>query len=61
MPKMRFTKDAWGHRTGDVVEYTADFALCLTQEGVAIEVAGEPPVERAVAPSPEKETASIKR
>lgn len=61
MPKMRFTTDAWGHKAGDVVDYAADFALCLTQEGVAVEVDGEPTVERAVAPAPKKETANLKR
>jgi len=59
--KMRFTRDAWGHKAGDVVEYAPDFALCLTQEGVAVEVDAEPVVERAVAPEPAKETAHVKR
>jgi hypothetical protein len=58
---MRFIRDAWGHKAGDVVEYAPDFALCLTQEGVAVEVAAEPVVERAVAPEPAKETAHVKR
>jgi hypothetical protein len=58
---MRFTTDAWGHKAGDVVEYDPDFALCLTQEGVAVEVAAEPVVERAVAPEPAKQTAHVKR
>ena len=61
MAKMRFIRDAWGHKAGDVVEYAPDFALCLTQEGVAVEVAAEPVVERAVAPEPAKETAHVKR
>jgi hypothetical protein len=58
---MRFIRDAWGHKAGDVVEYAPDFALCLTQEGVAVEVDAEPVVERAVAPEPGKETAHVKR
>ena len=61
MAKMRFIRDAWGHKAGDVVEYAPDFALCLTQEGVAVEVDAEPVVERAVAPEPAKETAHVKR
>lgn len=60
MPMMRFTSDAWGHKAGDVVEYAADFALCLTQEGVAVEVDAQPAVERAVV-KPKVETAAIKR
>jgi hypothetical protein len=60
MPLMRFTTDAWGHKAGDVVEYAPDFALCLKQEGVAVEVDAEPKVERAVAPQ-HAETAAIKR
>jgi hypothetical protein len=60
MPQMRFTSDAWGHKIGDVVEYAPDFALCLKQEGVAVEVDAQPKVERAVA-APQAETAAIKR
>lgn len=61
VPQMRFTTDAWGHKAGEVVEYAPDFARCLTQEGVAVEVDATPPVERAVAPEPQKETAQLKR
>lgn len=57
---MRFTQDAWGHKAGDVVEYAPDFALCLKQEGVAVQVDAQPPVERAVQ-KPKTETAAIKR
>ena len=60
MKRMRFIADAWGHKAGDVVEYEHDFVVCLTQEGVAVEVDAEPTVERAVAPQ-NAETAAIKR
>ena len=30
---MKFVRDGWGHKAGDVVEKLPDFALVLEQEG----------------------------
>lgn len=61
MPNMKFTRDGWGHKAGDVVEKTADFALVLEQEGYAVETTELPTVRHAVDPQPEKRTAAVKR
>jgi hypothetical protein len=61
MPNMKFVRDGWGHKAGDVVEKTPDFALVLEQEGYAVETTETPKVERAVAPEPEKRTAKLER
>jgi len=58
---MRFIRDGWGHKAGDVVEKTPDFALCLEQEGYAVETTEAPIVEHAVALEPEKRTANLER
>lgn len=61
MPNMKFVRDGWGHKAGDVVEKLPDFATCLEQEGYAVETTEAPTVERAVAPEPEKRTAKLER
>lgn len=61
VPNMKFIRDGWGHKAGDVVEKTPDFALVLEQEGYAVETTEAPTVERAVAPEPEKRTAKLER
>ena len=61
MPNMKFVRDGWGHKAGDVVEKLPDFALVLEQEGYAVETTEAPVVERAVAPEPEKRTAKLER
>ena len=61
MPNMKVIRDGWGHKAGDVVEKSPDFALCLEQEGYAVETTEAPIVERAVAPEPEKRTAKLER
>jgi hypothetical protein len=58
---MRFIRDGWGHKAGDVVEKAPDFALCLEQEGYAVETTEAPIVEHAVALEPEKRTANLER
>jgi len=61
MPQVRFTLPAWGHQPGDVVDLPADFVRAIVQAGAGVAVEAEPPVERAVAPEPRKETAALKR
>ena len=61
MPQVRFTRPAWGHQPGDVVELPADFVLAIVQEGAGVAVETPAPVERAVAVEPRKETATLKR
>jgi len=56
---MRFTLDHHGHRAGDVVEVSAEFAVNLMEHGVAVD-ASTPVVERAVV-QPEKRTAAVKK
>jgi len=58
---MRFIRDGWGHKAGDVVEKAPDFALCLEQEGYAVETTEAPTVERAIVHEPEKRTAALER
>lgn len=59
MPMMRFTQDHHGHKAGDVIEASAEFAANLMEHGVAVN-ASEPVVERAVV-QPEKRTAAVKK
>ena len=61
MPHMKFVRDGWGHKAGEVVDKLPDFALCLQQEGYAVETTEALTVERAVAPEPEKRTAKLER
>lgn len=58
---VRFIKDGWDHKAGDVVEKSVEDARVLIQEGFAVDNAASPKVERAVADSPEKRTAALKR
>ena len=58
---MKFIRDGWGHKAGDVVEKLPDFALVLEQEGYAVETTEAPIVEHAVAHEPEKRTANLER
>jgi len=59
MPMIRFTQDHLGHKAGDVVEASREFADNLMEHGVAVD-ASEPVVERAV-DKPEKRTAAVKK
>ena len=59
MPMMRFTQDHHGHKAGDVIEVSAEFAVNLMEHGVAVD-ASTPVVERAVV-QPEKRTAAVKK
>lgn len=59
MPLMRFKVDYLGHNAGDVVEASQTYAAALLEQNVAVD-ASEPVVERAVAPQPEKRTATKK-
>lgn len=61
MPMMRFVKDGWGHKAGEVVEKSVEDARVLIEEGVAVDNAAAPKVERAVAAAPETKTAALKR
>ena len=59
MPTMRFTSDHGGHAADDVVDVSQSYAQALLEQGVAVDV-NAPVVERAVAPQPEKRTATKK-
>lgn len=62
MPRVKFLRDGWGHKAGDVVEKIPDFVQVLEQEGYAVETTEQPTkVEHAVAVEPEKRTANLKR
>ena len=47
MPNMKFVRDGWGHKAGDVVEKLPDFARVLEQEGYAVETTEPPKIGRA--------------
>lgn len=61
MPIMRFIKDGWDHKAGDVVEKSIADSLVLIEGGFAVDHEKNPPVERAVQQDKGTRTATIKR